>query len=72
MTPLEYMLSIINDPGADPARRDRMAAAAAPFCHPRVAENRFGKKDQQAEAAKAASTGRFAPRPPPKLVVDNK
>jgi hypothetical protein len=37
MSPLEYMLSVMNDPGADPARRDRMAIAAAPFAHQRAA-----------------------------------
>jgi hypothetical protein len=54
MTPLQYMLGVLNDPEADQARRDRMAIAAAPFVHPRVADNRFGKKDALAEAAETA------------------
>ena len=54
MTPLEYMLTVMNDPEADQARRDRMAVAAAPFMHPRVADNRFGKKDAATEAAETA------------------
>jgi hypothetical protein len=54
MTPLQYMLGVLNDPEADHARRDRMAIAAAPFVHPRVADNRFGKKDALAEAAETA------------------
>lgn len=45
MTPLEYMLAVMRDPGADSARRDRMAIAAAPFCHVRVADNQVGKKE---------------------------
>jgi hypothetical protein len=66
------MLGVMNDPGADAARRDRMAIAAAPFVHGRAAEAKPGKKEQQAAAAqRAATTGRFAPPAPPKLVVDN-
>jgi len=56
-TPLEYMLAVMNDPEADPARRDRAAIAAAPFVHPRIADNRFGKKDAAAEAAENAGDG---------------
>jgi hypothetical protein len=52
--PLDYMLAVIRDPGAGVARRDRMAIAAAPYCHPRVAYVVKGKKDAQAEAAATA------------------
>ena len=34
--PLEYMLQVIEDETATQARRDQMAIAAAPFCHPRL------------------------------------
>jgi hypothetical protein len=54
MTPLQYMLNVMRNPEADQTRRDRMAQAAAPFVHARMADNRFGKKDAQAEAATAA------------------
>ena len=54
MTPLEYMLRVMRNPEADQARRDRMAVAAAPFCHSRVADNRISKKDAQEAAAKTA------------------
>jgi hypothetical protein len=37
VTPLEYMLRIVRDEDADPARRDDMAKAAAPYVHPRLA-----------------------------------
>jgi hypothetical protein len=45
----------MNDPQADPSRRDRAAIAAAPFFHRRPAA--IGKKDQQAEAARVAEAG---------------
>ena len=53
MTPLERLLAVMRDPSADPARRDRAAIAAAPYCHPRAAET--GKKARKAEEAKRAS-----------------
>jgi hypothetical protein len=56
-TPLQYMLQVMNDPTAEVSRRDRMAIAAASFCHPRVLDYRVGKKDKQAEAAETAGTG---------------
>ena len=33
MTPLEYMLEVLNDEGQPNARRDKMAKAAAPYFH---------------------------------------
>jgi phage terminase small subunit len=54
MMPLDYMLSVMRNPDADQARRDRMAQAAAPYCHGRVAETK-GKKEAQAEQAKIAA-----------------
>lgn len=71
LSPLEYMLGVMNDEDAAPERRDRMAIAAAPFVHARASDEAPGKKERQAAAARAAATGRFAPPPPPKLVVDN-
>lgn len=35
-SPLEYMLGVMRDPEAAPARRDEMAKMAAPYIHPRV------------------------------------
>lgn len=64
--PIEYMLDVMNDPNADDARRDRMAIAAAPFCHPRMESVGQGKKEQQVETAKQRATGKFAPPPPPR------
>jgi hypothetical protein len=56
ITPLEYMLGVLNDPAADSARRDRMAVAAAPFVHPR-AEVMAGKKEAARAAARTAGEG---------------
>jgi hypothetical protein len=63
------MLSVMRDEGEDPVRRDRMAMAAAPFVHVRAADVRPGKKEEQAEAAKKASTGRFSVKAPPLRIV---
>ena len=54
MLPLDYMLAVIRDPNATQDRRDRMAVAAAPYCHPKLMERHtVGKKDQQAAAEPA-------------------
>ena len=45
-TPLEFMLSVMNDETQDMNTRLRMAAAAAPFIHGR--KTRFGKRAQAA------------------------
>lgn len=69
-TPLQHLLDTMNNPNASPERRDRCAIAAAPFCHCRASDNKPGKKEQQAEAAKEATAGRFAPMaPPPKKTI---
>src|SRR5690348_12166788 len=51
--------------------RLKAAEILAPYEHVRAADKKGGKKEQQAERAKIAARGRFGPRPPPKLVVDN-
>lgn len=55
--PLDYMLSVIRDPKVTDARRERMAALAAPYCHVKVAYMSGGKKDQKAKAARKAGDG---------------
>ena len=69
-TPLEYMLSVMNDPVAEDARRDRMAMAAAPYVHGKAADAAPGKKEQRQAAAEKVA-GKFTPRSGPKLAVDN-
>ncbi|MCU0943548.1 MAG: hypothetical protein MUE35_13480 [Hydrogenophaga sp.] len=67
-SPLDYLLSVMRDPKADPVRRDRAAIAAAPFLHPRKEPVGQGKKEAAEAAAKRAATGIFAPQAPPKAV----
>jgi hypothetical protein len=55
LSPLEYMLSVMRDPSADAARRDRMAQAAAPYVHARAEAP--GKKQQAEELAATAERG---------------
>jgi hypothetical protein len=58
MTPLAYLLMVINDPNTNSDRRDRLAIAAAPYCHPKLMERHtVGKKDRQSEAAETAGMG---------------
>src|SRR3954453_2815789 len=54
---LDYMLAVMNDPDADPARRDRMAIAAAPYVHGRAADARSGKKQEAEQAALTVERG---------------
>lgn len=68
LEPLDYMLSVMNDSTADKDRRDRMAIAAAPFVHPRIAEGK-GKKQEKDEKAAAAAKGRFSAGKPPLALV---
>ena len=58
LMPLDYMLAVMRDPTATQTRRDRMAALAAPYCHPKLSDTQpKGKKDQRAEAAETAAEG---------------
>jgi phage terminase small subunit len=68
LTPLEYMLREMNKPTEPKERRDRLAMAAAPFCHPRKGEG-AGKKDDKADRAKQAGSGKFAASAAPIRVV---
>ncbi|HEX6991915.1 MAG TPA: hypothetical protein VF151_08510 [Gemmatimonadales bacterium] len=56
MSPLDYMLAVMNDETAERERRDRMAIAAAPYVHPRKADAP-GKKQEAEAAAKTAERG---------------
>lgn len=46
-TPLEYMLRVMRDEGADTRRRDAMAQSAAPFIHPRLAAVEHSGNDEK-------------------------
>ena len=67
-SPLQYMLDVMNDPGADERLRSQMAVAAAPYMHAKKGES-TGKKGEQADKAKQAAGGRFAPAAPPLKLV---
>jgi hypothetical protein len=43
--PLQYMLRVMNDPQADPQRRDYMAKSAAAYVHPRLNSTEVGGKE---------------------------
>jgi len=68
LLPLDFMLRLMNNTKADMEMRARMATAAAPYCHPRKSEG-AGKKDEKADRAKQAGSGKFkAGAAPLKLV----
>jgi len=71
LSPLEYMLSVMNDDQAERDRRDKMAIAAAPYVHAKADEAKAGKKEQKQQAAEQVAKGRFAPRSGPRLAVVN-
>lgn len=73
LSPLEYMLRVMNDDSADDSRRDRMAVAAAPYVHGKAPDVPQGKKEQKQKAAeeRAIAGSRFAPPAPPRVVVNN-
>jgi len=54
LSPLAYMLSVMNDNKADLTRRDRMAIAAAPYVHGRSPEVQPGKKETAQIVAQTA------------------
>lgn len=66
LSPLDYMLQVMNDQDADDARRDRMAIAAAPFVHAKPGDVAKGKKEERQEAAEKAAS-RFSVPAPPRL-----
>jgi hypothetical protein len=45
-TPLQYMLRVMRDPEAPPARRDAMAVAAAPYIHCKLAQTDLTAQQQ--------------------------
>jgi hypothetical protein len=57
MTPLDYMLTVMQDEAADPLRRDRMAIAAAGYVHAKPGDVAKGKKKAAEEAAQTAGHG---------------
>jgi hypothetical protein len=56
MTPLDYLLALVNDETATPERRDRAAIAACAYCHPRIAAT-MGARARAAKDALTAGEG---------------
>jgi hypothetical protein len=48
------MLDVMNDADQPNERRDRMAVAAAPYVHPKAADQKLGKKDVAVQEAQKA------------------
>jgi phage terminase small subunit len=65
--PLEFMRQIMNDLVADPKLRLDAAKALAGFTIAKPGEK--GKKEEKADAAKSAATGKFASAPAPLRAV---
>ena len=57
LTPLEYMLAVMNDERADESRRDRMAQAAAPYVHPKAEAKKPTAAEEREEVARTADIG---------------
>jgi phage terminase small subunit len=61
--PKDFLTAVMNDPETDMKVRTDAAKALMPYVHGKIGEQ--GKKGAQKEAAKGATTGRFAPSAPP-------
>lgn len=69
-TPLEFMLSVMNNPAQDIKFRAAMAQAAAPYVHGKPGDEKKGKKEEAQERANEIGK-RFAPIGPPTLKAVN-
>jgi hypothetical protein len=58
LTPLDYLLSVMNNPAEDQNIRIRVAGMIAPFVHPKAGET-TGKKEIKEDRAKEAGLGKF-------------
>lgn len=67
LTPLEYALTVMNDPREPKERRDRLCVAAMPYVHAKIGEG--GKREKAAAKAEKLSVGKFAAAPPPLRAV---
>ena len=68
VTPLEYLLGVMNDATASDDRRDRAAVSAAQYVHAK--RHSGGIKDDRTEKAKqAVKQDPFAPGAPPRRLA---
>ena len=68
--PTQFLTALMNDAAAD--IKLRADAAKALLNAELRSQEAKGKKEERNDAAKKASTNKFAPSAPPKLVVNNK
>ena len=57
VSPLDYLLRLMNDETATPARRDAAARCAVQYTHKRMADTRVPLKARAAKAADQAGEG---------------
>lgn len=67
LTPLDFLLQVMRDKSQDDRMRMQAAQLAAPYVHAKKGEST--KKAEAEQKAKAAGSGRFSRRSPPKLVA---
>ena len=70
-TALEFAMSVINDPAAEMNDKIRLAIAAMPFQHPKLAERSTGKKDAAMAAAERVGNGRYAAADTPLKLIQS-
>lgn len=70
VTPLEFLLAVMNKAELDMRLRLDAAKSAAQYIHAKIADS--GQKEEKQNAAKKAGRGRFAASTPPKLAIVQK
>lgn len=68
--PAQFLTDLMNNAMEDIKIRKEAATALLPYKHKKLGEG--GKKDAAQDAAEKVASGRFAPKQPPKLVVNNR
>lgn len=69
LTPLEFLLAVMNNPMVEDRLRIDAAKTAAQYLHLKKGDG--GVKEEKAEKAKKAAAGKFGASAPPKLVAVN-
>lgn len=69
-TPLEFLLSVMNDNEIEDRLRIDAAKTAAQYCHLKKCDG--GLKDEKLDAAKKAGSGKFGAAAPPLRIVKSR
>jgi hypothetical protein len=64
--PVDYMLGVMRDPTADLVRRDQMARAVAPYCHPQLQAIAHRNLDESGKPLAPIVNVTIVQSPPPK------